>query len=224
ATPTSTPTPTPVPTPTGPIPTIDFFADNTVLTRGSGTTLRWSTVDAVSCTGYYGLTGVQPTTGTFATGNLSGEKYYMLYCTGPGGKTAYKSVLIHVFDQVNVLQPNDWTLQQALDSGLSLNCASPFMNPGEKGPDWVEHYFFSDGKVRKQRESLASNGTFVMTYIDIFYPGTVVYNSYADEPATAYYPGSTYYDYFAAKMSTTTLTGYACNQETINSNLFVPVL
>lgn len=214
-------TPTPTPTPTGPIPTIVFTADNTAVASGTGTILRWTTTDAVSCDSYGTWGGARAINGTFVTGALSFESEFSLICTGSGGRSAAAHVLVHVFGTLNLF-PTTMTLQQAVDSGRSLNCVSPLRYADGKGPEWVDRFYIAGGKVREQGEDLW--GTFVsIGFVNIFHPGTALYQSYSTGPSTAYFPGSAIYDSFAASMNTTSLTTYTCNEEAINPSLFVPV-
>lgn len=212
--------------PTGPAPVVSFTADSVTIANGSGTMLRWSTTDATTCTADGAWTGSQATSGSFATGVLSADRYYTLYCEGPGGFSNYETLVINVFGAVNQ-QPNAWTLQQAVDSGFGLNCPSEMYEAG-KGPNGINRYYFVDGKVRIQTEEFQPDGTLQTTYVNIFYPGVALYEvDGSTVPPVAYrtnYPGSLMYDYFASTMDTHTLTGYRCNAETIDPGLLTPIL
>jgi fibronectin type 3 domain-containing protein len=78
-------------------PTLTFTADSTSLAYNTGTTLRWSTTGATSCTASNGWTGTKTTpSGSEPTGNLTANKTYTLVCSGTSGSTPTVSVNISV--------------------------------------------------------------------------------------------------------------------------------
>lgn len=78
-------------------PTVSMTADANPITSGTGTTIRWTTTNAASCTGS-GAWGnnTRATSGSFGTGNLSANQTYNLSCTGPGGTAAATPVTVTV--------------------------------------------------------------------------------------------------------------------------------
>ncbi len=207
-----------------PFPTLTFTAEAVTVPTGTSATLHWSTTDAGTCTAWGAWSGTQATSGTLETGPLTQDKVYSLRCEGPGGYSNYVELFVNVFGSVN-LYPNSMTLQQAVDSGLSLNCVEDEVIPSGKGPDYMHRYYFQDGKVRSQSEEIQLDGTLIRTYTDIFYPGIALYHTYASTvPYTTFLPGAAYYESFASYMNTRTLSGYRCNHETLDSALFVPTL
>lgn len=75
-----------------PPPTVNFTADSTTIGINQGTTLRWTTSNASSCT----LDGVSVAVNSSkATGALSSSRSYALSCTSLGG-TTLKNVTITV--------------------------------------------------------------------------------------------------------------------------------
>ncbi len=77
-------------------PTVSMTADANPITSGTGTTIRWTTTNAASCTGS-GAWGnnTRATSGSFGTGNLSANQTYNLSCTGTGG-TGTGSITVNV--------------------------------------------------------------------------------------------------------------------------------
>ena len=72
-----------------PVPTATLTADDSTVTRGTGTILRWSSTNATSCTGTGFSTGSgSPTSGFVSTGNLFSTTDYSITCTGPGGSAS----------------------------------------------------------------------------------------------------------------------------------------
>lgn len=79
-----------------------FTADSSHLGYGGSTTLHWTTDDnATTCRGsgdgWNPTVGVPPTTNSSPTPNLTNSSYtFYLYCSGPGGNSATRSVTITV--------------------------------------------------------------------------------------------------------------------------------
>lgn len=78
-------------------PNVSMTADANPITSGTGTTIRWTTTNAASCTGS-GAWGnnTRATSGSFGTGILSANQTYNLSCTGPGGTAAATPVTVTV--------------------------------------------------------------------------------------------------------------------------------
>ena len=84
-------------------PTVNISADQTYLTYGQGTYIRWNVTNATSCNGTGGASnwaGARNTSGgTFYTGQLSsGSKTYTITCTNSTG-SATDSVTVNVENQ-----------------------------------------------------------------------------------------------------------------------------
>lgn len=70
-------------------PGISFWADSFSVMSGKGTTLRWATTNADNCTALGDWSGViNPAGGSFATGNLTAAKKYILTCYNAAGGTS----------------------------------------------------------------------------------------------------------------------------------------
>jgi hypothetical protein len=55
---------------------------------GTSTTLTWSTTNATSCSASGAWWGIKPASGSQSTGNLTRNRTYRLWCTGPGGSAS----------------------------------------------------------------------------------------------------------------------------------------
>ncbi|MEK7538568.1 MAG: peptidylprolyl isomerase [Patescibacteria group bacterium] len=87
-----------------PAPTVTLFANPSSLTPGSTTTLKWSSVDATSCTASGGWTGNAALSGVQTLSNLTATSTYTLTCTGAGGTVA-ESVTVMVAEVTSVSIP-----------------------------------------------------------------------------------------------------------------------
>ncbi len=89
----------PVQTPAA-APTISLSADSTSLAYNSGTTIRWQTQNASSCTAGGAWSGSKSGSGSQSTGNLTGTRTYTLTCNGSGGTTS-ENIVVSVAAPVN---------------------------------------------------------------------------------------------------------------------------
>ncbi|MEK7556158.1 MAG: peptidoglycan-binding protein [Patescibacteria group bacterium] len=89
---TTTPATTTTPTAT---PTLTFSAAPASLTTGATTTLTWFTANVSTCTAGNGWTGIKSTSGS-ATLTPAITTTYTLSCTGTGGNTIGKEVIVTV--------------------------------------------------------------------------------------------------------------------------------
>lgn len=105
-------------------PTVNLTADQTSLSYGQGTYLRWSVSNATSCTASGGTnnwSGNKNTSGgSFYTGSLSsGTKTYTLTCTNNSG-SATDTISIYVDNQSN----QDPTVETNSATNISANSAT----------------------------------------------------------------------------------------------------
>lgn len=78
-------------------PSVDISADSTTVAWNTGTTLRWSSSDASSCSASGDWSGGKPLSGSEGTGNLTSSKTYTLTCTNSNsGLSANDSVTVNV--------------------------------------------------------------------------------------------------------------------------------
>ncbi|MGH7249401.1 MAG: hypothetical protein ACREGC_00320, partial [Minisyncoccia bacterium] len=81
-------------------PTVTLSADNSNISSGNSTTLRWSSQNATSCSTSGGTNGWSSngrgTTGTFNTGSLNNDETYNITCTNNTGASAFDSVTVFV--------------------------------------------------------------------------------------------------------------------------------
>ena len=98
----------------GGAPTLTFTADSTSIPYNTGTTLRWSSANTVSCTASGAWSGGKSLSGSEGTGNLTSSKTYNLTCSNVGGSVT-KSVTV----SVSVPPPGNFTLTRG-----SVSCNS----------------------------------------------------------------------------------------------------
>jgi hypothetical protein len=84
------------------IPTVTFTASPASVASGSASTLTWSSTNATSCTASGGWSGTQPVSGTQSTGALTMPNAYSLACSGPGGNSSTKTILVNVIPLVTL--------------------------------------------------------------------------------------------------------------------------
>jgi hypothetical protein len=101
------------------LPTVTLTADNSNLSYGGSTYLRWSSTNATSCVGTNFSTN-NNITGNFQTGALYATTTYNINCTGSGG-TQSASVTLFVNNNAQTTNPtaNITTLSTNLTSGDS---------------------------------------------------------------------------------------------------------
>lgn len=204
-----------------PLPSITFTADNYTILPNTSTTLHWSVTDAVSCSANWGWSGNIGFGGSTTTGSLSSDKLYEVFCYNADSYYTYRRVDVNVRNVVNPVVFSG-TVQNALDSGRSLDCTSPSFEEG-KGPSADRyHYYFGPGAIRRQLEAAGGTGTYNSWVNDIIVPGTAMYEFGPSLPLTTYLPGSTYYENAIADDATRSLATYNCNEAPIDPALFVP--
>ena len=90
----------PAPPPSPVSPDISLSADDTSVSNGSGTTIRWNATNANSgnsCTASGAWSGARAASGSSATGNLTSNQTYSLICNGAnGGVSPLSSVTVNV--------------------------------------------------------------------------------------------------------------------------------
>jgi outer membrane lipoprotein SlyB len=75
-------------------PTVSISVDPGSVSVGQGTTLKWSSENATSCTATGSWSGTQPTSGSQSLApDSAGIETYTLLCNGPGGSTASSAAL-----------------------------------------------------------------------------------------------------------------------------------
>ncbi len=92
----------------GGAPTLTFSADSTSVAYNTGTTLRWSSANTVTCTASGDWSGGKSLSGSEGTGNLTSSKTYNLTCSNVGGSVT-KSVTVSV-GGAPLLPPSSYTL------------------------------------------------------------------------------------------------------------------
>ncbi len=122
-------------------PTVTLTADSgsNTIAYNSGTTLRWTSTNATSCTGNgFSTGGTSPVSGNAPTGNLLVTTSYSVTCSGAGGTTTSSpatTVLVGSPPPPPPPPPLAWLCGNFWNNGYT--CAGPF-GPGDYG--WVEQY------------------------------------------------------------------------------------
>jgi len=103
-----------------PVPTLNFSAQNDPIAYNTSTTLNWTTTNADTCSGSgaWGSSS-RPTSGSYNTGNLTGDASYSLSCDGPGGNVS-QTITVTVGDPTNPPDVNFW----ADDYNISYNSST----------------------------------------------------------------------------------------------------
>jgi len=86
-------------------PSISISAAPSSVTAGATTVVKWTTSNAIFCTGSGAWNGLEPLSGSLTTGALEENTSYTLSCTGVGG-SATQSVLISVVPAVPMVSFN----------------------------------------------------------------------------------------------------------------------
>ncbi len=89
-------------------PTVNLDADDTNISYGDSTYIRWSSRNATSCSatgGANGWVGPRNTSGSFYTGNLYDTKTYNIRCTNNSGLQTSESLTIYVDEDSNNEKP-----------------------------------------------------------------------------------------------------------------------
>ncbi|MFZ3011560.1 MAG: hypothetical protein WA060_00995 [Minisyncoccia bacterium] len=98
-------------------PTVTLTADDENIEEGEGTTLRWYSNNATSCTasaGVNGWSGNKSLSGSFYTGALTYSTTYTITCRNNSGNTAFDSVTVDVNNDNNGEGP-EVTTREATD-------------------------------------------------------------------------------------------------------------
>ncbi|NTV44438.1 MAG: hypothetical protein HGA67_01950 [Candidatus Yonathbacteria bacterium] len=110
-------------------PSADISASPNPVTRGSSTTLTWSSTDATSCTASGGWSGTKATSGTQTVGPLGGDVSYTITCTGSGG-TSTDSTTAYVVDVCgNGIDDDGDGLTDMSDGGCTSPSDTSEVNP-----------------------------------------------------------------------------------------------
>ena len=105
-------------------PTLKFTAPLTWVMYGQGTTLNWSSSNAVSCTASGGWSGDKPLNGAKDTGPLHSTNTFVLTCTGPGG-SVNRSVSIGIKNAPTLAVTDVYAATQGDNFNLSGSNFSP---------------------------------------------------------------------------------------------------
>ncbi len=118
-------------------PTLDFWADSTSVVYNTGTTLRWSSSNTISCGAWGDWRGDKPLNGSEDTGNLTSSKTYNLNCSSVGGSVR-KSVTVSV-GSVPTNSPRGWHDMSDCNSSVGWACDANNYNQA------LDIHFYKDG-------------------------------------------------------------------------------
>ncbi len=88
---------------TQPLPTVDLKvngSDTTItIPYNTAATLTWTSTNTTSCSASGDWSGAKAISGSESTGNLTGNKTYIINCTGPGGGPVSDTVSVNISAQ-----------------------------------------------------------------------------------------------------------------------------
>lgn len=155
------------PPPTGPspstVPDISFSAADAVVSRGSGTTLTWTSRNSTSCTASGDWSGAKGTAGTQTVGPLQAQATYTLTCVN-GRENAVAMLAVDVRSPVTI----EWRPPTENVDGSSLEDLAGFrIYQGSVSREYDDFLQVTDPAATRQDVLLRSGRHFIsMTAFD----------------------------------------------------------